>query len=86
MTSLEKVNNELRRYKHPLVSFIAREVNGNGGIDVLLHLRDQALKAHTYTIHLTSRDLENPRFSWAFQRILYDSLHDYMIELFTDRP
>jgi hypothetical protein len=86
LNSLETVEAELKRYHHPLVLFTAREMEGGDGVDVLIRLRDAAISSHTYTIRLAPRDLENPRFSWAFQRILYDSLHDYMIELFNDRP
>lgn len=86
MNSLERVNAELRRYNHPLVSFAASTAAANEGVDVHLQLRDPSVSDHKYTIHLAPRDLENPRFVWAFQKILYDSLHDYIIELFTDRP
>lgn len=86
MSSLEKVNSALDHYDHPLVSFSAQPGEGDEGVDVLIQLRDPAVSGHTYTIHLAHRDLENPRFTWAFQRILYDSLHDYIIELFTNRP
>ena len=86
MSALEKVNSALEAYDHPLVSFSARPGEDGVGVDVLIQLRDPSVSAHTYTIHLAPRDLDNPRFTWAFQRILYDSLHDYIIELFTDRP
>lgn len=86
MKPVEKVVAELKRYQHPLVCFSAREAPADGGAEVLIQLRDASLSAHTYTIHLTPRELQNPRFAWAFQKILYDSLHDYIIELFTDRP
>jgi hypothetical protein len=83
---LEKVQTELARYRHPLVSFTAQGSKQDGGVDVLLCLQDASSGAHTYTIHLSPRDLQNPRFPWSFQKILYDSLHDYIIELFIDRP
>jgi hypothetical protein len=86
LNSLEKVNAELRRYNHPLVSFTASATDVEEGVDVHLRLRDSSVSDHTYTIHLAPRDLGNPRFAWAFQKILYDSLHDYIIELFADRP
>lgn len=83
---LEKVLTELKRYQHPLVRFSAQESSDNGGVDVLIRLQDPAVSTNTYTIHLTPRELRNPRFSWAFQKILYDSLHDFIIELFNERP
>lgn len=86
MSSLEKVKSALESYDHPLLSFSAHAGKGSEGVDVLIQLRDASVSAHTYTIHLAPRDLENPRFTWAFQRTLYDSLHDYIIELFTNRP
>lgn len=86
MDALEKVETELTRYRHPLLCFSARMSGANGGVDVSIQTRDPAMSDHAYLIHLTPRELENPRFSWAFQKILYDSLHDYIIELFIDRP
>lgn len=77
-TAMEKVQSELRRYQHPLVVFSACDAGEGGGVNVLIQLRDRSVSAHTYTIHLAPRDLENPRFAWAFQRRLYDSLHDYI--------
>jgi hypothetical protein len=83
---LERVETELQRYLHPLITLAARRADRDGGVEVLLQLRDSSIPAHTYTMHLTPREIENPRFAWAFQRLLYDSMHDYVIELFTDRP
>lgn len=83
---MQKVEAELAKYRHPLVSFDARSSPRDGGVEVILECRDHSIQAHTYQIHLTPREIENPRFSWAFQKILYDSLHDYIIELFIDRP
>ncbi|MDD5543680.1 MAG: hypothetical protein PHX83_10955 [Acidobacteriia bacterium] len=86
MDVLARVEAELARYRHPLISMNAHSSTGDGGVDVLLQLKDPSVSAHTYRLHLTVREIENPRFSWAFQKLLYDSLHDYIIELFTDRP
>jgi hypothetical protein len=39
-----------------------------------------------YRITLNERDIENSQFPWTFQRLLYDCLHDYVVELFTRNP
>jgi hypothetical protein len=86
LNNLEKVQAELNRYRHPLVLFQAQDAKQEGSVEVFIQARDPSIGAHTYTIHLAPRDLENPRFPWAFQKILYDSLHDFLIEMFIDRP
>ncbi len=83
---LKMVQAELARYRHPLVIFAAQPACTGEGIDVSIQLRDESISAHHYMIHLSPRELQNPRFPWAFQKTLYDSLHDYVIELFQDRP
>lgn len=67
LSALDKVNSALGAYDHPLVSFSARLGEDGVGVDVLIQLRDPSVSAHTYTIHLAPRDLDNPRFTWAFQ-------------------
>ncbi len=83
-TELRRVLAELSRYEHPLLEFAA--VARDGHIEVTIDLRDRSLGLHTYRFGLSPRDLEDPRFSWHFQRQLYDCLHDYLVEMFTRNP
>ena len=75
---------ELRKYEHPLLLFDARE-NGDG-VQVIINFRESPVPVHTYYFDLHPRDLDHPQFEWTFQRQLYDCLHDYMIEMFTQTP
>ena len=84
MTGLQRVKAELGKYEHPLLRFDARE---NGGkVEVVIDFRDPAVPVHTYYFELHPRDVESPQFEWAFQRQLYDCLHDYLVEMFTKTP
>ena len=38
------------------------------------------------TSRLHPRDLDDPQFEWAFQRQLFDCLHDYLVEMFIRTP
>ncbi len=81
---LERVQEQLRRYRHPLLSFDARP-NGDG-VQVIIQFRDPPVPVHTYYLDLHPRDLDHPQFAWTFQRQLYDGLHDYLIEMFVRTP
>ena len=39
-----------------------------------------------YYFELHPRDLDDPQFEWAFQRQLFDCLHDYLVEMFIRTP
>ena len=41
---------------------------------------------HTYVFELHPRDLDDKQFEWAFQRQLFDCLHDYLVEMFIRTP
>ncbi len=84
MTGLERVQAELAKYEHPLVTFDARK-NGDG-VEVIIEFRNPVVPVHTYYFELHPRDLENPQFEWTFQRQLFDCLHDYLVEMFTCTP
>jgi hypothetical protein len=75
---------ETARYEHALLAFSARE--RNGGVELVISLKDESLGLHTYYAPVHARDLEHPQFAWTFQRYLYDCIHDYMVELFTRTP
>lgn len=81
---LTKVLDHLRLYDHPLLSFSARETKG--AIEILIDLKNPNTPMHTYVFQIHPRDLDSPQFAWQLQRQLYDALHDYFIEMFTNTP
>jgi hypothetical protein len=81
---LERVLAQLRLYEHPLLNFSAR-AKGEG-VEVIIQFRDSSFPVHTYVFDLHPRDLDDSQFEWSFQRQLYDSLHDYFIEMFIRTP
>ncbi len=84
MTPLEKVLAETRRYDHALLNFTARE--RQGGVELVIELKDQTLGLHTYFAPVHPRDIEHAQFPWSFQRYLYDCMHDYLVEMFLRTP
>ena len=84
MAPLEKVRAETERYEHALLAFSARE--HNGGVELVICLKDNGLGLHTYYAPVHERDIEHPQFPWTFQRYLYDCMHDYLVELFLRTP
>ena len=84
MTHLEKVQAELRRYEHALMDFSARE--HNGGVELVIELKNRDLGLHTYYAPIHVRDIEHPQFTWTLQSYLYACLHDYVVEMFTVTP
>jgi len=88
MTHLEKVQQELKKYEHPLLVFTAREKGE--AVELRIDFRSELLShdigLHTYVYEFHPRDLAHPQFAWTFQRQLYDCLHDYLIEMFTLTP
>jgi hypothetical protein len=84
MTHLEKVEAELARYEHALMRFSARE--HNGGVELVIELKNRELGMHTYYAPIHPRDIEHTQFPWTLQGYLYDCLHDYLIEMFILTP
>jgi hypothetical protein len=84
MTRVERVREQLRLYEHPLLEFTA-EPSGEG-VELLITFKEPAVKVHTYSATLHPRDLDHPNFEWVFQRMLYDCLHDYFVEMFIRTP
>ena len=81
---LDRVLAQLRLYEHPLLNFGAREKGE--GVEVIIEFKNSPIPVHTYYFDLHPRDLDHPQFEWAFQRQLYDCLHDYMVEMFIRTP
>src|SRR5450759_3892516 len=87
MTSdrLRRVQEQLRLYEHPLVEFDAR--SKGEAVEVIIRLRIATdPPVHTYYFELHPRDLDDAQFEWAFQRQLFDCLHDYLVEMFVRTP
>jgi hypothetical protein len=84
MTSVERVRDELAKYEHPLFGFEARETPG--GVELIIRSKVADVLSPEYKITLVERDLQNRQFPWTFQKLLYDCLTDYVVELFSKNP
>jgi hypothetical protein len=81
---LERVQQQLRLYEHPLIEFDAR-AKGDG-VELIMRPRFAEPAVHTYYFDLHPRDLDDPQFEWTFQRQVFDCLHDYLVEMFIRTP
>jgi hypothetical protein len=81
---LHKVEEELRRYEHPLFSWEASLVER--GVEVVVRLKTSGLHDDPYRFCLIPREIDAQAFAWDFQRQLYNYLHDYLVEMFTRSP
>ena len=81
---LEKVHQELARYEHPLFRFSTR--SAGSGVLLSIDLREGFGVEHHYEITLHEREIENRQFPWTFQKLLYDCLHDFIVEMFERNP
>ena len=84
MTQLEIVQHELERYAHPFFDFSARDATG--GVELLIRSTNPNVHSPEYRITFAERDLKSTQFPWTFQKLLYDCLTDYIVELFTKSP
>lgn len=84
VSGLEKVRRELERYSHPLLDFSAREREGT--LELIIELKNKPDGIHTYYLEIHPRDLANTQFPWTLQRMIFDGLHDYFIEMFVYTP
>ena len=84
MSSIERVREELAKYEHPFFEFEA-EQEGDG-VELRIHSKLPDVHSPTYKISLNARDIQNSQFPWTFQKLLYDCLTDYIVELFTKSP
>ena len=82
--SIERVRDELVKYEHPFFDFQARETKE--GVQLLIRSKIPNVLSPQYTITLAERDLQSSQFTWSFQKLLYDCLTDYVVELFTKNP
>jgi hypothetical protein len=80
----EKVEAQLACYEHPLFEFSCRE--SKEGIDLMIGMKIPGLYDGIYSLELKERDIMDTQFAWAFQRLLYNCLHDYVVEMFEKTP
>lgn len=84
MEPIETVRRELKKYLHPLLDFSVRDRDGR--LDLVIDLKQKPPGIHTYYLELHPRDIESPQFPWTLQRLIFDGLHDYFIEMFVYTP
>ena len=84
MTSVERVREELTKYEHPFFRFEARPADD--GVELIIHSTVPDVLSPHYKITFCERDLQSSQFPWTFQKLLYDCLTDYIVELFTKNP
>ena len=84
MTSVDRVKQELSQYEHPFFEFDARE-KGNS-VEMVIRSKIPNVLSPEYRITLAERDVQSSQFRWTFQKLLYDCLTDYIVELFTKNP
>jgi hypothetical protein len=84
MSSLDRVREELAKYEHPLFDFEARQKGED--VEMVIRSKIENVLSPEYKISLNERDLQSSQFRWTFQKLLYDCLTDYIVELFTKSP
>lgn len=84
MSRLERVQSEIQKYEHPFFDFEAREKDGS--VELCIRSKIPNVLSPEYRIRLADRDVQSSQFTWTFQRLLYDCLTDYVVELFTQSP
>ena len=81
---LDLVQAELARYEHPLFNWSATVLDG--AVQVSITVKSSDVSLDPYVFQLTERDLNAKSFRWDFQRLLYNYLHDYLVDTFTRSP
>ena len=84
MSSIDRVRKELEKYEHPFFDFQAREKGDE--VEMVIRSKVANVLSPEYKISLKERDLQSAQFPWTFQKLLYDCLTDYIVELFTKCP
>jgi hypothetical protein len=84
MSTLERVREELAKYEHPFFEFEAREKGE--AVEMVMRSKISDVLSPEYRITLAERDVLSTQFPWTFQKLLYDCLTDYVVELFTKCP
>ena len=84
MTSTERVCEELAKYEHPMFAFEAHEAAD--GVELIIRSKVPNVLSPQYKIDLVERDLQSRQFPWTLQKLLYDCLHDLVVEMFERNP
>lgn len=84
MTLLETVQSEIAQYEHPFFEFSAGETDR--GVELCIRSKIEGVLSPEYRLTFAERDLRSSQFPWTFQKLLYDCLTDYVVELFTKCP
>ena len=84
MSVLERVQEELKEYEHPFFDFEARQKGDD--VEMVIRSKVPNVLSPEYRISLSERDIQSSQFRWTFQKLLYDCLTDYIVELFTKNP
>src|SRR5262249_15888021 len=84
MTRLQTVETELAKYEHPFFEFSARDTDQ--GVELCIRSKITGVHSPEYRLTFADRDLTSTQFPWTFQKLLYDCLTDYIVELFTKSP
>ena len=81
VSAIERVREELTKYEHPFFDFDAREKGD--AVEMVIRSKVPDVLSPQYRITLNERDIQSSQFQWTFQKLLYDCLTDYVVELFT---
>ena len=84
MTTIDRAREELAKYEHPFFDFEVRQKNDD--VEMVIRSKTPDVLSPEYKITLNDRDLQSSQFRWTFQKLLYDCLTDYIVELFTKSP
>jgi hypothetical protein len=84
MHPIDAVAEELAKYEHPFFDFSAQPKGD--GVELCIRSKIPGVLSPEYRITLSDRDVKSTQFPWTFQRLLYDCLTDYVVELFTRSP
>jgi len=55
-------------------------------VELCIRFKMASVLSPEYRITLAERDLRSSQLPWTFQKLLYDCLTDYVVELFTQNP
>ncbi len=82
---LVAVRKELAKYRHPLLVFDVRKTAA-GRVELVIDLKEKPPDIHTYYLEIHPRDLSHSQFRWILQRMIFEGLHDYFVEMFEYTP
>ena len=73
-----------RPYDAAVFDFEARQKGDD--VEMVIRSKIDNVLSPEYKISLNERDLQSSQFRWTFQKLIYDCLTDYIVELFTKSP